>query len=342
KILISQHYGSRKTAYGICYGFFENRWTGRRTLDHSGGQLGFVSLMVLIPETGDGIFIAQNNRKDAGGFRYDLTRAILDTLVGRKNNGFDSVAKPKSIEDIAKNYTGVYKQMNYPKNSFEKLIRLFGFFSTEYKIEYDGQGSLTTYGDSYVPAGDHLFRLNQSDTDYFLEFFPDESGKAQRMMNGTGSYERISWFEKNRVQQGFFIPSIFLLLIFVLSRPIGRLKRKRREKRYAPKPANKRFNKWMYVTALLVVLGALGLILHFLILRDQVSDYGVPLSMKFNFLVCTAGFISAILSPYFLWRNWSLKGLGIIKKMMNSVIIIAIILVAIMFYEYNLIGFQYY
>ncbi|MBT8272368.1 MAG: beta-lactamase family protein, partial [Bacteroidia bacterium] len=27
KILISQHYGSRKTAYGICYGFFENRWT---------------------------------------------------------------------------------------------------------------------------------------------------------------------------------------------------------------------------------------------------------------------------------------------------------------------------
>ena len=342
KILISQHYGSRNTPYGVCYSFFENRWTGRRSIEHSGGQLGFVSLMVLIPETGTGIFITQNNRKEAGGFRYDLTRAILDTLIGYKKNNFDSIVSPKEFDAIAKNYTGVYKQMNYPKNSFEKLARLFGMFSTEYKIEYDGAGSLTTYGDSFVHVGDHLFRLNKANTDYTLEFFPDETGMSQRLMNGTSSYERISWFQKKRVQQGFFIPSIFLLLLFVLSRPIGRLIRKARKKQITSSLNSKRLRKWLYGTALLVVGGALGLVMHFLIFRDQLSDYGVPLSMKIVFVICSAGFILAILSPYFLWKNWSLKELRIKNKIMNTVIIIAIVLVSIMFYTYNLIGFQYY
>ncbi|MBT8288588.1 MAG: beta-lactamase family protein [Bacteroidia bacterium] len=341
EMLTSQHYGSKDTRYGICYAFFENRWTGRRSIEHSGGQLGFVSLMVLIPETGTGIFIAQNNRKDAGGFRYDMTRAILDTLVGFKENNFDSIVSPKNISAIAKNYTGVYKQMNYPKNTFERISRLFGMFSTEYKIEYDGAGSLTTYGDSYVHMGDHIFRLNKPNTDYTFEFVMDESGQGERLRIGTSSYKRINWFQKKRVQQGFFIPSLFLLLIFVLSGPIGRLIRKLRKK----EPGlvkEKGLRKWLYGTALILVLGALGLAVHFIIFRDQLSDYGVPLSLKFVFLLCSFGFLLALLSPYFIYKNWTSKVLGIRWKLLNSTLILFVVIVSAIYYIHNLVGFQYY
>ncbi|NNE02813.1 MAG: beta-lactamase family protein [Eudoraea sp.] len=341
-LLTTQHYGSRETKYGICYAFFENMWTTRRSLEHSGGQLGFVSLMVLIPETGTGVFIAQNNRKEAGGFRYEMIAAILDTLLGEKERVIIPPVPPENFRDIAHNYTGVYKKMDYPKATFEKCIRLFGQFSTEYDIRYDGEGRLTTYGDSYVQVDENLFQMDDPGSNYKVEFLTDESGKAHTLFMGTTKYERISWFEKKRVQQMFLFVSLVILLLLVLSRPIVWIIRKARKRELKIAEGAAGLRKWVYWTGTLLALTALGVIFHFAIYRDQLSDYGVPLSMKIVFFVATMGSILALLSPYFLWKTWKLKSLKTRSKIANTLIILAIIISTLIYYMNNLVGFQYY
>ena len=110
--------------------------------------------------------------------------------------------------------------MNYPVNTFEKAIRLFGQFSTEYKIEYAGDGKISTYGDNYVMTKEHLFQRDTTNSTYKMEFIMDESGRAERLFIGINSYERISWLERKRVQQPFLFISLLLLLFYSLSRPI--------------------------------------------------------------------------------------------------------------------------
>lgn len=342
RLMTSQQYGSKNTKYGVCYSFFENFWTGRRSIEHSGGQLGFVSLMVLIPEEGAGIFIAQNNRKNAGGFRYDLTGAILDTLLGRKEVRVDSLIAPANFEEIVDNYTGVYKQMNYPQSTFEKAIRLFGQFSTEYKIDYVGNGRIQTYGDDYVMTEEHLFQIDDPESTYKIEFEVDENGKAQKLHIGTSSYERIGWLEKKRVQQMFLFISLVILLNQFLSRPVAWLIRRIKKKPQRLVEEVRGLRRWRYWTGSLLIIGALGIISIFAILRDQVADYGVPLVLKIVFIICTMGGILAILSPYFLWKTWRIKALNLKQKLANTLVITAIIIVTVVFYVYNILGFQYY
>lgn len=342
QMLTSQQYGSRKTKYGICYSFFENFWTGRRSIEHSGGQLGFLSLMILIPETGTGLFIAHNNRKNANRYRYDIARQLLDTLVGNRSTAVAPLVPSANFDDIADNYIGTFKRLDYPTNTFEKATRLFGQFSTEYKIEYVGNGRITTYGDDYVMTEEHLFQRDTTNSTYKLEFLVDENGKAQKLLIGTSSYERISWLEKKRVQQPFlFVSGVFLILLF-LSRPVAWIIRKFRNKKKVILHETRILNNWLYWTGSSLALGVIGFILHFAIYRDQLSDYGVPMSMKLVFVVCTFGFILTFLSPYFLWQNWKIKSTGIAKKLINTILILSCITLSTIYYVYNIIGFQYY
>lgn len=342
ELLTSHKFGSRHTKYGICYSFFENMWTGRRSLEHSGGQLGFVSLMALIPETGTGIFIAQNNRKDAGGFRYQMARAILDTLIGNKERNIAPLTPPDNFDAIADNYTGVYKKMDYPIATFEKCSRLFGQFSAEYDIKYDGNGRLATYGNSYIQVDDHLFQMDDPESTFKMEFLVDDTGKAHTLFIGTTKYERINWLRKKRVQQMFLFVSIVILLILFLSRPITWIVRKARDRALSIPEGSRGLRKWMYWTGSLLALAAVGIIVNFLIYRDQMSDYGLPISLKAVFVLSTLGVILALLSPYFLWKNWKLPSLKLRSKIANTLVVLAIVIVSVIYYVYNLVGFQYY
>lgn len=342
RTMTAHQFGSRETKYGICYAFFENRWTGRRSIEHSGGQLGFVSLMILIPETGTGIFIAQNNRKNAGGYRYDMARTILDTLIGFIDLNIPPLVPSDHFDKVVRNYTGVYKQMAYPVNTFEKAVRLFGGFSTEYKIENAGNGRIKTYGDKYVMVDEHLFQRDTTSSTYKLEFLVDDTGKAQKLFIGTGMYERIGWWEKKRVQQAFLFVSMLILLFMFLSRPMSWLWRKVKKKELIIPAETNGLRQWLYWTSSALIVGILGIILHYGIFRDQLSDYGLPLSLKLVFMICTLGFILTLFSPFFLWKNWKLKMLNTWPKIRNTVVILACVILSIVFYLYNLIGLQHY
>ncbi|MBT8220645.1 MAG: beta-lactamase family protein [Bacteroidia bacterium] len=340
RILTSQKYGSKNTKYGICYAFNENMWNGRRSIDHSGGQLGFLSLMVLIPKTGTGIFIAHNNRQDASGFRYNLTATILDTLIGQEEREIQPLTPSKAFDNIADNYTGRYLQMNYPHNTFEKVSQLFGFFANEHQVSHDSIGSLTIFGSPFVQIEDHLFQMDRPQSDYKVEFLVDDNGLAYQLFAGTNSYQRIPWYQHNRLKQIGMIFSILVMLIFVLSRPAISIIRKIRNRKIQRKRSW--LYHWQYWTATLFMLGALSLVALFLIYQDQISDYGVPFSLKTTLGINTIGALSAVISPMALWSIWKSNDHSKGRKFLNTLVIISIIITTIILVDMRMIGFQYY
>ncbi|NNK87283.1 MAG: beta-lactamase family protein, partial [Flavobacteriaceae bacterium] len=340
--LTSQQYGSRQTKYGICYAFFENMWTTRRSLDHTGGQLGFVSLMVLIPETGTGIFIAQNNRKGAGSFRYDVMIPFLDSLLGEKKRDIAKITPPENFDKIAKNYVGRYKQKNYPKATFEKLARFFGAFTTEYWVSYKGEGIMDIRGTEYIMVDEHLFQMNDKESTHKMEFKVDDKGKAQELMIGTTSYERVPWYKFKRVLQFSLIVSMIMLLLHVVVNPIRRIIRKRRLIADFSETRPTWISKWQYLTALLYVLGTIGVAILFAYYQDQMSDYGVPFVLKVILLIYTMAFILACLFPIVLWKSLTIKSLSPVDRLKDLIIVLAIVITSLTLYHFNMIGFQYY
>ena len=337
--LTNQQFGSRDTKYGICYAFTENMWSGYRTIEHTGGQLGFLSMFLLAPETGTGIFISHNNRKGSGGFRYDIVREVLNAIQGSKDRKIAPISPPSNFDSIAHRYTGTYRQANYPHNTFEKVSQLFGAFANETQVEYDGEGRLIIFGDPFIQVDEHLFQIDHPTSNYKVEFLVNENGKADRIFAGINSYDKAAWYQRKRPKQLAMIIGMSILLIQFLLRPImwlwKRLKKKHENKNESW------VSTWRYWTGSLFIIASIGFLGSFIVYEDQLSDYGVPLILKMVFLINTIGFASAFASPYAIWQTLTSE-LKIAPKIWQLLVTTSIIIVAVIFFHFRMVGFQYY
>ena len=338
-LLTTQQYGSKNTKYGICYSFLENGWTGRRSLEHTGGQLGFLSLFVLIPETGTGLFIAQNIRENAGGFRYDVATAILDTLLHRKERHIDLPPPSSSLDAIASRYTGRYQQMNYSHSSFEKLGVLFGYFDATYDVKYSGNGLLTINDEDYVMVSDNLFHENDESSPWNLEFIMEDNGQAGSIRSGTTSYKRTPWYVSTAFWRILFGTGFALILIHLLRFPFIWIVRKVK-KREATIRQKDPYTLCLNLSAGLLISGLIGIAIHLTVYGGQLADYGVPLTFKLTLLLNTAGAVIALFFPVVL-INWWRRKANLYSKIWTSLIVLASVMVVAVYWHYNVIGFHY-
>ncbi len=337
-MLTSQQYGSKGTQYGVAYAFFENGWTGRRCLEHTGAQLGFLSLMTLIPETGTGLFIAQNNREDAGGFRYDLARAIFDTLLHRNERHIDLPKPDESFVNIAKNYTGTYQQMNYPHSSYEKIGTLMGFADNAYNVKHSGGGFLQLNGDTFIMMDKELFHRYNEKSPWNVAFRLDQADRAYQLDAGILSYRKLSWFQHRQPVQVAAVLSVLMLLIHFIREIYLKIKTRSIER-------SAQYRTWMgpWLNAFcgLLFLGLAGVMTNFAIYQDQLSDYGVRFSFKVALLLITLGGILSLLSIPALLQLWKSETTGKRERIWQTAIIFCGIILTVIFWNHNLIGFNY-
>ncbi|NNE29733.1 MAG: hypothetical protein HKN16_08850, partial [Saprospiraceae bacterium] len=244
---------------------------------------------------------------------------------------------PADFDAIASNYTGRYQQMNYPHNTFEKVAQLFGFFADEQKVSHDTTGRLTIFGRPYIQIEDNLFQSDNSSSTHKVEFQIGLSGKANRLVSGTSSYRAIPWYQQKRLRQIPMLISILALLFATFRRPLVFFFQKQKHQR-----AKDWRYEWQYWTGACFVLGAIGLITIFLVLQDQVSDYGIPWSLNGVLALNTLGALSTLIAPWALYRVWTDRDLHRRGRIVNSLLILALIITAALLAEVNMVGFQYY
>ncbi|MEM7372163.1 MAG: serine hydrolase domain-containing protein [Bacteroidota bacterium] len=335
--LTSQKYGSKQTKYGICYAFFEGQDKGRKSIHHGGALPGFLSNFVLIPETGTGIFVSQNIRSGAGGFGYELVRQLIDTLVEARDTRHLPPAAPEQFDQKAKKLVGYYQQKNYTRSTFEKAFSIVGQNVAEFPVTYEGEGVLYFRDIPFVEIEENLFQIVDSSSTWKIQFLTDEDGNGIGFFNGLISYERISWFRQAKVQWTFVWGSLLILFLQLIAWPVVLLWKKLKQR--ATGPLSSMF-LWQYSTGALFVLGVAGIFLSDAI-HDQLTDFGVPFSLTLSLLMITIGGISALFSPYALWKIWRKTDNPQWTKALHTFLILVILLITKLFWDYNLVGFHY-
>lgn len=157
--------------YGL--GWFFNEHAGRRVIEHSGVQTGFVAWIAMIPEERLGLVVLSNNHQT--GLNSALRSWILDAMLGKTPRDWS--------EEVRKDYTNGYqRQFREAKAQFDStrpakspLPRPLG--------DYAGRYTSKLYGDIVVTSKDNNLqlqlgtrfdgRLEHWQNDEFRAFFPN-------------------------------------------------------------------------------------------------------------------------------------------------------------------------
>lgn len=166
---------------GIAHGFYTENFGRYNAWGHGGATLYFHSSMVLLPQTGIGVFVSANTGSARAAVR-DVVRAIVEHLLPDARTGVVSAALDAAA--LAR-YAGTYRSNRRPYSTAEKLV---SGLTTEINVAAAGDGSLRiTGGDEtqrWLPIGPDLFQL--ADGNARLQFLNDAAGVPTRFVSGHG------------------------------------------------------------------------------------------------------------------------------------------------------------
>ena len=210
---------------GRTYGFSEITLAGRAALYQDGNGIGHGSRMVLVPEQALGIFLSTNHRPLAGDasstpafqFVRELSAALLEQYVPA---GTDSHALLPPLPDAAARagrYAGHYRLAGTPQHDFFKL----GALLDNVDVRDNGEGMILIGSGRYSEVEPLLFQ-SESDPGYFVLFVEDDGGAVQWLtFGGTGSYQKVRWYETPRFHLALVGAILLVFLATVVALPFS-------------------------------------------------------------------------------------------------------------------------
>ena len=186
---------------GMALGWVDERRTGRRMLEHSGGT---PSYMAIFPDHDVGVFIALN-RRDSG--------ARIGMLIELWNRFLPAVAS-EALKDVSADpgrpladYAGDYRNSNFPMGDMQKVPGYLGLYYDLVAVKPVAAGLLID-GRVYRLVGEDQFRREGTD---LIERF-DFSGPVLALLKGRFSYDRVVRYERPAIIGSFLVGLIVLSL----------------------------------------------------------------------------------------------------------------------------------
>ena len=207
------------------YGLSEITLGGRQVLYHDGNGIGHGSRIILAPEHGLGIFLSTNHRPLAPDvsstpayvFVKELGTALLERYVPPTVD--EEMVRPPLPEAAARasRYTGHYRLASTPQQDFFKL----GAFLDNVDVADNGDGTITIGSKRYTEVEPLLFQ-SESDPGFFVVFVENDAGKVEWLtFGGTGSYQKVSWYETPAFQMVLVAVTLLLFVGFVVAMPFS-------------------------------------------------------------------------------------------------------------------------
>lgn len=228
--MLQRQEGVHARSRGRTYGLSEITLGGQQALYHDGNGIGHGNRMILVPEHGLGIFLSTNHRPlahdvsstPAYTFMKGLGTALLKRYVPAR-------AEPGSVEEEAPlpplpeaagraaRYAGHYRLASTPQEDFFKL----GALLDNVNVADNGDGTITVGSNRYAEVEPLLFQ-SKSDPGFFVVFVEDDAGEIGWLtFGGTGSYQRVSWYETPTVQLALVAMMLLGFLSFVVLMPFS-------------------------------------------------------------------------------------------------------------------------
>lgn len=203
---------------GSAYGFFDFSDNGRHAIGHTGGTLGFTTLLLLVPDRNLGVYVVYN-AEESGALttqHFGFQRAFFDHYFPAPK--VDAIRPPSDFAARAGRFTGTYRSTRTAYSSLEKVARLM---SPPAVVADPGDGTLllTVHGLSMRLVEAAPSRFRQVDAPFGVLFREDEADHVMRMFADVSpqeDYERLRWYET----RGFNVALLLGCLLMFLSMPL--------------------------------------------------------------------------------------------------------------------------
>jgi CubicO group peptidase (beta-lactamase class C family) len=316
---------------GMALGFYERSVNGLRIVGHAGDTDFFHTDLILIPERRFGLLISY-----VGGGDSTIRKGLLKVLANRY---FPAPATPppaSSSSDFARGlerYAGSYQPSRRNISDIYKVFNL----ATQIDVEIDtaSRRLLVGSGDGvqqFAPVGADLFQ--QVGGDRRIAFRVDDNARATHLFfDGTpyNGMERTPWHER---------PATFLLAVIlcVVTFIVALIKLRPRVLTY-----DSRVSRWVLriatgtaMLALLIVSALVALIMN----ADEMF-YGVPLALKLVLLLPPVFAVITIALIAATMLSWSRGYWTRSHRFLYTVNCIAAVVLCVLFYQWNVFGWQF-
>lgn len=312
---------------GRAYSFSEWLENNQRAIWHDGGMPGVNSRLFLLPEHNLGFFIAWNN--NAGQLKLQFTSKFLDRYFPDETVPTPPQPSPDFAADTAR-YTGYYHDNRCSRHTLEKTVTLF----EQIPIRANPSGALD-YGTSgqwqLMPVEPLLFQW--SDGDGYVAFREDPRDHITHMFIGTGSYEKVRWYETYPFQIGLLA---FMGLAFLSGVVISLLVKFGLN----PFPGSPLPGALLGIVSGLNLVFLIGFALVFFKTDQWVFTRGLPtivlllLALPILATLLTLGF------PVFTVRGWLSGGWPLLSRIYYTIVTFASLVYVWFLTYWNLLGYK--
>lgn len=176
----------------VCHGLMElDVIHGHRAFGHLGWAPGFRASMILLPDLGLGVFVA-NNSEHGGG----LGRQLATELVAAYSNNAPPERTPSSppANLVLQGYEGEYLPLARPESTREKVLALRDrrtvTLGENQTLELRSRWGTSTWR----PISPELFQSATDDQRLGFELTPAGQARFLFAANGNNSFERVGFF----------------------------------------------------------------------------------------------------------------------------------------------------
>jgi CubicO group peptidase (beta-lactamase class C family) len=225
-MLLERQASAHPFSRGRSYAFTELTLSARKVLYHDGNGIGFMSRIVLMPEQDLGIFISVNHRNLYKGMSLTQAAAMVRTLSAEILEQFVpetevEIRQVSPLPDRAGRigrFTGHYQAARISRGDFFKLEGMLD----NVDVKDGGDGSLRIGSGVYVEVEPLLFQSVEH-PGFFVVFAENAAGQVEFLtFGGTGSYQRVPWYQSKAVQIRLVAAVALLSLSMLIVWPITR------------------------------------------------------------------------------------------------------------------------
>lgn len=327
-LMLSRRFDDRADGAGLAHGFIATPYRGAILYGHSGATAAFYANMVMAPELGVGVFVAQNAANDLGPV-LQLPELVLDRFLPASTPGG---VKQAHTEDLTP-YLGSYLLNRRSFKGFEKLFAA-GALAT---ASAGGDGTLLVAyaGEArrFAPVGGGVFEDRYGAR---IAFGRDAAGAVTHMTDDMGvhSLERVGGIGHPVVFYAAFAAAGF----FSLTTMLGAW---RRQGQAAPQGLmGWRLSLFAFAAALafFVFLGAVVVVSVAFVSADMSNLPNYPFA-SIHWLQASgyAVFVAALLGLASLVPAWGRSGWSLWRKAHHTAFMLSLALLGVMLIVWNVI-----
>jgi CubicO group peptidase (beta-lactamase class C family) len=339
RLMHSQQFTHHPNLDGWCYGFYEGKINGVRTIGHGGDWRGFHTSLVLVPEAGIGFFTSINLAV-SGPFYRTLVDALMDRYFPASEAA--PPTPPSDFEERANRYTGAYISNRRIRGS---ILKLADFLSGIRVTAKDDQ-TLMVHLPKGSPAGDHV-RLVEIGPHLFREpggeidaaFLTDARGEVRHLALEQYAFDRVSALRSPRVHAIVAGAVLVLFAGTLVGWLLGGTARLLGGAAASPFPLPSRLVAGGACLLNAFALVGLGYTLRDVNLYDLLIE--VPPGLRLLLALPLLSVPLTLALPYFAWRGPTTGQPALLPRLHYWLLTAAALLTLALAHYWNLLGFRY-